>query len=187
MCARVSVGACRLGPSCQGNRIEFVPGSNHAKLKANFVHQKIEESWQHMPVGFLLPPSLTDQLIPWVTEGHQMLAPHSRHLFVHPGSGMPWSNSEFWQWWQRLLSVFGAPFRFPPSKLRHIFVSERRSEHRVRGPNDAQAARIMMNSVERWEISYNLNRFSDYEIQAAADAMETWREELLALVPQPVE
>lgn len=66
--------------------------------------------------------------------------------------------------------------------LRHVFVSERRSLNPVRGPNDAQAARIMMNSVERWEISYNLNRFSSFEMQAAADAMETWREELLALI-----
>jgi hypothetical protein len=81
-----------------------------------------------------------------------------------------------------MLARFEVPFsKFPPSKLRHIFVDERCSHGSVNGPEMRGAARVMGNSVERWAISYDRN-IHTREVQGAVEAMEGWRNELLALV-----
>lgn len=74
--------------------------------------------------------------------------------------------------------------RIPPSLLRHIFVDERRSRQRVEGPDDAAAAQVMGNSTQAWSRNYDLH-FDVREAQAAVDAMQTWRQHLLAR-QQPV-
>jgi hypothetical protein len=173
---------CRQGPSCKGNRLEWVPSSNKTRLMVCFPHHKNEARWDNLPIGpFELPPALTQTLMPWVQEGHSMLVPRSRHLFVHFPSGLPLSNVNFSHWWQSMLNRFEAPFRFPPSQLRHIFVDERCSTDHCNGPENRGAARVMGNSVERWAISYDSN-IHVREVQAAVQAMQQWREELLALV-----
>lgn len=83
---------CRQGNNCQGNRLEWVDSSK-SKLKACFPHHKNEGKWDHMPIEFVLPPSLTKQLMPWITKGHSILAaPGQRLLFIHPPTGMQLSN-----------------------------------------------------------------------------------------------
>lgn len=78
--------------SCQGNRLEWLDTTKR-HLKACFPHHKCESKWQHMPIEFQLPPSLTSVLMPWITAGHNLLAaPGQRLLFVHPRSGMDQSN-----------------------------------------------------------------------------------------------
>lgn len=175
-------GECKLGASCKGNRIEWVPGSSNTKLRMSFPHHKCEAKWNHLPIEFEVPKSLTDRLMPWITMGHKELAaPNQRLLFVHPRSGMGLTAVNVSQWFQELLCNFRAPFRFPPSQLRHIFVDERCSAEHVAGPSGQGAARIMGNSVGRWAISYDKNLHTR-EVQAAVDAMEQWRSELLALI-----
>ncbi len=51
------------------------------------------------------------------------------------------------QWFQQLLAKFDFKNKFPPSKLRHIFVDERCSTDSVAGPSNKAAARLMGNSV----------------------------------------
>jgi hypothetical protein len=51
------------------------------------------------------------------------------------------------QWFQQLLAKFTFKNKFPPSKLRHIFVDERCSADYVEGPSNKAAARLMGNSV----------------------------------------
>jgi hypothetical protein len=63
---------CRMGGGCRGNRLEWVPGSNKTKLVACFPHHKNESRWDHLPIQFELPPSLTHTVMPWVEAGHKM-------------------------------------------------------------------------------------------------------------------
>jgi hypothetical protein len=170
----------RLGPDCKGNRLEWVPGSSKQKLLASFPHHKNEARWDHLPIEFELPPSLTHTIMPWVVEGHAIVAPNSRVLFVQPSTGGAMSNVNLSQWFQKMLGRFEAPFRFAPSNLRHIFVDDMCSGKHVAGPDHNGAARIMGNSVERWAISYDRNMHSR-QVQAAVQAMEGWRQELLSL------
>jgi hypothetical protein len=51
------------------------------------------------------------------------------------------------QWWQDLLGRYSFENKFPPSRLRHIFVDERLGLDSVDGPDNKAAARIMGNSV----------------------------------------
>lgn len=146
------------------------------------MHHKNESRWDYLPIEFIIPDSLTQRLLPWITMGHKILAaPNQRLLFVHPNSGLGLNAVNLSQWFQQLLAKFDAPFRFPPSQLRHIFVDERCSAEAVGGPSGSGAARIMGNSVERWAISYDRNLHTR-EVQAAANAMDQWRAELLALM-----
>ncbi len=146
------------------------------------MHHKNESRWDFLPIEFNMPTSLTQRLMPWVTMGHKLVAAQGQWtLFVHPKSGLRLQAMHLSNWFQQLLAAHGAPFKFPPSQLRHIFVDERCSAEAVGGPANTGAARIMGNSVERWAISYDRNLHTR-EVQAAADTMEQWREELLALV-----
>ena len=72
----------------------------------------------------------------------------------------------------------------PPSLLKHIFVDGRRSRQRMEGPDDAAAARVLGNSTQAWSKNYDLH-FDVREAQAAVNAMQTWRQHLLAK-QQPV-
>lgn len=170
---------CCSSDTCKGNRLEWVHGSNKRQLAACFPHHKNTHRWDHLPIEFVLPPSLTHNLMPWITMGHSKVTPKSRVLFVQPSTGIPMTSVNLSQWFQGLLGSFKAPFRFPPNQLRHIFVDDMCSKKG--GPSHKGAARIMGNSVERWAISYDRNLHSR-EVQATVAAMESWREELLALV-----
>lgn len=175
---------CRHGSTCQGNRLEWVPESNKSKLRVCVVHHKNENRWDYLPITFVAPSSLTHMLMPWIKTGHSMVAGRGqRVLFPHAASGDAQTNVNLSQWFQQILCEFQFSPKFPPSQLRHIFVDERCSAEAVGGPSNTGAARIMGNSVERWAISYDRN-LHKREVQAAADAMEGWREELLALVDQ---
>ena len=70
-------------------------------------------------------------------------------------------------------------------RLRKIFIDERRSKDAGAGPSDAQAAQIMGNSVEAWNRHYDIN-CSLRESQAAADASQGWREQMLQKNQQEV-
>lgn len=85
------------------------------------------------------------------------------------------------QWFQKLLSTFEMKKKFPPSQLRHIFVDERCSSDSSAGPSNKAAARIMGNSVERWEISYDKN-VHQRSVEEGVKAMQQWREALKTLV-----
>lgn len=173
--------ACRDGTTCRGNRLEWVDGSNKTKLRVCVVHHKNESRWDYLPAEFIAPASLTSRLMPMITMGHKELAATGqRVLFVHATTGVEQTNVNLSQWFQQLLCDFDFSNKFPPSQLRHIFVDERCSADAVAGPSSKGAARIMGNSVERWAISYDRNLHTR-EVQAAADAMESWREELIAL------
>ena len=88
------------------------------------------------------------------------------------------SASGFHHYFTLLLKRLGSPALFPPSRMRHIFVDERRSLDPAPGPSNAGAATVMGNSVQEWNRSYDLGMRSR-ETQAAVDAMPAWREAML--------
>lgn len=82
---------CKMGSTCQGNRLTW--GADKKTLRACFPHHKNESKWDHLPIEFELPEDLTKQLMPYITEGHKILAPATqRLLFVHPNSGKGLTN-----------------------------------------------------------------------------------------------
>ena len=96
-------------------------------------------------------------------------------MFVN-GKGRPMSVQGYEKAWKRFIKPTGACF--PPQKCRHIFVHERRSDGSVPGPNDADAAMIMGNSVREWDKSYHLNFRKDKALKAV-QSMQGWRQALL--------
>ena len=108
----------------------------------------------------------------------------SPFAFVDLG-GRPLTKTSMSSYFHSMLNRMDPSFpRIPPSLLRHIFVDERRSRQRVEGPDDAAAAQVMGNSTQAWSKNYDLH-FDVREAQAAVDAMQTWRQHLLAK-QQPV-
>jgi hypothetical protein len=163
-------------------RLEWVPGSSRRKLAACFPHHKNEARWDRMPISFELPQSLNDTVLPWVEQGHALLAPGMPMLFVNNSGGQQ-DSGYLSQWFAALQLRHSAGWRVCARNLRHVFVDERMREERVAGPSNRGAARIMGNCEERWAISYAVN-LPSREVQAAAEAMEQWRQELLALTEQ---
>lgn len=174
----------RLGPACKGNVLQWVKsteGGGKRELFISFPHHKCEAKWDHLPIQFKVPAGLCNRLMPWLSQGHQMLSAQGQRLvFVQPTTGLAMTNVNLSQWFQQVQAQFSAPFRFPPGQLRHIFVDERCSAEAVAGPSNKGAARIMGNSTERWAISYDRN-LPQREVNAAVSAMQQWREQLLAL------
>lgn len=168
---------------CLGNRLEWVPGSDNKRLLANFPHHKNERRWDYMSIDFELPSTLVDVIMPWVQEGHALVAKDSHYLFVQPNTLGLFGSSYFSNWFMRLHSSFpNICTTFAPSNLRHVFVDERRGgigeDPPEEGPSDWGAARAMGNSEARWDTSYDRHRHAR-ELQAAVGAMDTWRERLL--------
>ena len=121
--------------------------------------------------------------MPYFTQGRTQLT-DSPFAFVDLG-GRALTKTSMSSYFHSMLSRLDPSFpRIPPSLLRHIFVDERRSRQRVEGPDDAAAAQVMGNSTQAWSKNYDLH-FDVREAQAAVDAMQTWRQHLLAK-QQPV-
>ena len=102
------------------------------------------------------------------------------HMFMDTkGRPMLVASKMSFCWTGHLCSRLGISKVFPPNRLRHIFVDERRSKQRVEGPEDGGAALLMGNSEIRWSKSYDL-RASQRESTHAVEAMGAWRAAMLA-------
>ncbi len=139
---------------------------------------------------FSLPDTLNQLLVSYLTMSKAQLT-NNPVPFVDL-EGRPLIKTSMSSYFCTMLSKMDPSFLgSSPSLLGHIFVDQRRSRQRVEGPLVAAVARVMGNSTQASRQNYDLH--SDVrEAQAAVDAMQTWRQHLLAkqqavLVEAPAE
>jgi hypothetical protein len=142
----------------------------------------------HSGIGpFSLPSDLDAELLhPYLAWGlptlTQALSAEHSYLFMD-SKGRPFTSYTYSTYWKALLSRAGMQTPFPPQKLRHIFVGERRGPDRMEGPTDKGAAMLMGHQLAMWDKVYDVH-FKDRETQQAVDAMGTWR---IGLLSAPLE
>ena len=112
-------------------------------------------------------------------QARAMLAQPDSPTLLVTHTGLPFQLARFAQYWDEMLATWGAPARFPPQKLRHIYVEERCSHdaapvspaialtltppppsllhaedhvNLLQGPADYGAAMIMGNSTRTWQV-----------------------------------
>lgn len=125
-----------------------------------------------------MPASLNQLMVPFFTQGHHALLTDSPYVFVDM-MGRPLTHITFGTYFHKMTRTLQPDFpQLAPSLLRHVFVDERMSKRRVEGPDDRGAAHVMGNSERQWHDSYDL-KFDTREAQAAVDAMDTWRQQVL--------
>ena len=171
-------------PECKGNRLVVV-STRPAGVELHLPHHKNEGKWDGMSITFRVPPEVAEVLLSYLGAGHALLdsrlnMPRGVALpFVFmTNKGRPFDSSSFNHYWQTLLLDAGGARNLPPSRLRHIFVDERRSVNCAPGPADRGAAMIMGNSEAMWDRIYD-TRFHEREAQHAIDNMGRWRHHLL--------
>ncbi len=114
----------------------------------------------------------------YIDKAHGVLCPDIPYMFVDSKGRAMVQPSTLSNYWLGLLKRLGSQATFPPNRLRHIFVDERRSEECVPGPSNLGAAQVMGNSVPQWDKAYDLN-LNWRGSQAAVDAMPMWRKAML--------
>ena len=170
---------CKLGDTCNGNQLKPTP--QHG-LHMHLPHHKNENRWKRASISFDVPQELAELLKLHVSKGWEILtiyngAEDACHVFVD-GKGHPFTSSNFTMYWNKLVHAMGLP-AFSPSQCRQIFVTERRSDVKVSGPNERGAAMVMGHSVAQWDKWYDLT-FHARQAQEAVNAMTSWRVAMLA-------
>ena len=171
-------------PECKGNRL-VVLNASPAVVEMHLPHHKNEGKWDGAAIDFRVPPEVAEVLLSYLSAGHALLSsklnmPNGANLpyVFMSNKGKPFCSCSLSTYWQALLSAAGGAKHLPPSRLRHIFVDERRSIDSAPGPADRGAAMIMGNSEAMWDRIYD-TRFHEREAQHAIDNMASWRQHLL--------
>jgi hypothetical protein len=147
--------------------------------RGGYCHREVMTCRWGKAITFKLPASLNDIMVPFFTRGHHSLLTSNPTVFVDLG-GNPLTKTNFSSYFHRMTRCLQPDFpKLAPSLLRHVFVDERMSKQRVQGPEDKGAAHVMGNSEQQWHLSYDL-QFDTREAQAAVDAMDAWRQNVLA-------
>ncbi|GAB4820984.1 hypothetical protein N2152v2_008030 [Parachlorella kessleri] len=174
---------CRDPDGCPGNRLEMLPSTAAGpRYKVHWAHHKNEERWGKRAISFTLPSEMEPVLDRYLE--CRALFPHAADhpfLFV-TATGVPLTKASWPQRWNQILTDWAAPARFPPQKLRHIFVEERSRPEAAPGPADTGAAMAMGNSGRTWQAKYDIS-YHGREVQLAVDSMAAWRRSLLS--PEP--
>jgi len=159
---------------CKGNRLAV----KQAALWISLPHHKNQDKWDNAIIEVALPHQLDELLHEYLVRGHSMVAPGQPYVFANR-KGLPFGDaSSLTAYWHDLMKRLGCPAKFPPNRLRHIFVDERGGKDRAEGPTDKGAAQLMGNSVKQWSQSYDL-KFHRREAAEAMEAMAPWREAML--------
>ena len=165
--------------ACRGNRL-IVRSRSPLQLCMDLPHHKNVSSWGYKAINITVPSGLAELLYKYIGLPHQVLTQHLPEacpfVFVNRG-GQGFEDSQLCTYWSAWLTAQGGS-AMPPSKLRQVFVGERRSNARVAGPTDAGAARVMGHSPDQWTKWYDVH-FHNRETQNAVDAMSAWRQELM--------
>ena len=172
---------CKDKQSCKGNRLEWRQGSIWMCLP----HHKNQKRSGCEPIDLQLPGELQELMAMYLEKGHPVLASSGMgHIFMDQ-NGRPMEKAAcLTHYWGHMLAQMGSKAKFPPNRLRHIFVDERRSKQRVEGPTDKDASKVMGNSEVQWDRAYDLRAFKR-DTRAAVEAMPTWRAAMLALATSP--
>ena len=135
--------------------------------------------WNQQALSARLHPDLQYLLSMYLQHGHPVLcADGSQHVFL-TNKGMPMAEATtITNYWYKMIKRLGFTATFPPHRLRHIFVAERRSHDRADGPEDHQAAMAMGNTEAAWDSFYD-RMYQSREMQAGVDAMAVWRASML--------
>lgn len=184
-----SYGGPCLHPDCQlqhcrGNRL-IVQRQHPLQLAIDLPHHKTQAAHGFKPIHFTVPAGLADLLYLFIGQPHQVLTQAAAHVLLEAQcpfvfmtkSGQGFQDSQLCTYWSAWLVAQGGS-HMPPSKLRHVFVAERRSDDRAAGPSDAAAGRIMGHSAEQWSKWYDVH-LHNRECQSAVDAMPAWRQHML--------
>lgn len=171
-------------PGCRGNRL-IVHSTQPLQLEINIQHHKTERGKAFKPITFTVPAELAQLLHQYAGQPHSILTQAAAHVLEDAGcpylfmtkSGQMFGDSQLCTYWNAWLVAHGGT-PMPPSKLRHIFVGERRSDDAAPGPSDAAAARVMGHSEIQWSMWYDVHRHKR-QCQHGVDAMAVWRQHLL--------
>ena len=168
---------CKQPGRCKGNRLEYKLGSMWIALP----HHKNQKRLDSEAIEVRLPNELEELLHVYIEKALPVLAGEGMdHMFMDlKGKPMLMASKMSFYWSGHLCQRLGISKVFPPNRLRHIFVDERRSRQRVEGPDDGGAALVMGNSEIRWSKSYDL-RAMQRKSTHAVEAMGAWRAAMLA-------
>lgn len=169
---------------CRGNRL-IVVHIQPLQLAIDLPHHKTQAAHGFKPIHFNVPSGLAELLYLLIGQPHKVLTQAAAHVLLDEPcpfvfmtrTGQGFKDSHLCTYWSAWLVAHGGS-SMPPSKLRHVFVAERRSNDRAAGPSDAAAARVMGHSAKQWSKSYDVHMHSR-ESQTAIDAMSIWRKEML--------
>ena len=168
---------------CRGNRL-IIQREHPLQLAVDLPHHKNQAAHGFKPIHFTVPSGLAELLHLLVGQPHQVLTQAAAHVLLEAPcpfvfmtrTGQGFKDSQLCTYWNAwLVAQGGSPM--PPSKLRHVFVGERRSDDRAAGPSDAAAARVMGHSAAQWHW-YDVHQHNR-ESQNAVDAMPVWRQQML--------
>ena len=112
---------------------------------------------------------------------HLSAADAPRTLFLSKGTRNMTSQGVSGYWKDHVLPALDLnSVSFPPQRLRHIFVEERLSggSQPTPGPAHADAALMMGNSLQTWELRYHLDR-DQARLDRLGQGMYVWRAHLL--------
>ena len=175
---------------CRGNRL-IVQQRQPLLLVIDLPHHKTQAANAFKPIHFTVPSGLAELLYLYIGQPHKVLVQAAAHVLLDAAcpyvfmtrSGQGFCDSQFSTYWNTwLVANGGSPM--PPSKLRHVFVGERRGSDRAAGPSDAAAARVMGHSEKQWSKWYDVH-LHDRESQNAVDAMASWRQQMLQTPAKP--
>ncbi len=171
---------CKEPDVCKGNRLMQATTPDEG-MSFVFPHHKTAIGRQHArPIEFVLPPDLTAIIQLYLREGRPKLvsrkAPHPYLFLARSGHYMDSMSGRtklgpFFQAW---IGRFGCT-PVAPSLCRHIFIVDRRSNDKVPGPADQDAAVVMGHSTAQWDHGiYDISKFQT-AAQNAVDGMAAWR------------
>lgn len=174
---------------CRGNRLEWVSeGSTSSQVgnqQLQMVLQHHKTDGTYPAITYKLPAELNELVVEYCTgpawmEVTRFAAPELQcMMFLTPTNRM-YNSSSWGSWWDRLLANARAPFQhFPPSKLRHIFVTEAMGWNGLSSEVVAGAAAIMGHTPNRWQMEYDLNK-PQRAVDEANSAIFYWRSAVFA-------
>ena len=116
---------CKGSRGCKGNRLTVRQGG---QLWLELPHHKNQRRWHADPMIIRLPAELAHLMHCYLQQGHCVLFPQGLPYMFGDRKGKAFhSASGFHHYFTLLLKKLGSPAVIPPSRMRHIFVDERRS------------------------------------------------------------
>ena len=170
---------CTRRQECKGNRLFFKEGRLHAYLP----HHKVARHWRGKPISFALPPKLDELAQLYLKEARPLLlAPYGSTVdtFFVSKKALAFTESNMCTHWKRVMRRLLTELESTsPQLMRKLFVGRLRNA--TTGPRipEVGAQHIMGNSMKQWDRTYDTN-FFQRNAQVAVDAMDGWREHLLA-------
>ena len=170
---------------CRGNTLTF---SQSGEVKGLLLtHHKTAAVLGRALALPQLPEEVLELLQLYLNHCRPLLVMHlraddrPRTLFLSKGTRNMTTQGVSGYWKKRVLPALDLnSVSFPPQRLRHIFVEERLSggSQPTPGPAHADAALMMGNSLQTWELRYHLDR-DQARLDRLGQGMYVWRAYLL--------